>query len=221
MRGLSPVRLRKALALLCAVPALGLGIALCVYADLGSDVYTSFQQGIGLRVGLPVGTVNLVMSVVLMALYLAFDRSVVGIGSILMCVLLGPCMTFFEGVLRALLTGPSMPLRLLLTLAGSAVVAFALAFYIPLDMGVQPMDMIILTIARLLGRTYGTALYVFNAVMLLLTLILGGAVGVGTVVNLLCVGKCIDFLMPRLQPLMRRIEGPGGTEEAGAWTREN
>ena len=198
---------RKILALLPAVLLLSLGIALCVHANLGSDVYTSFQQGIGFHLGVPVGTVHLVMSVALMALYLVWDRSVVGIGSILMCVMMGPCITLFGNLLAAYLPVEAMAPRVLLTFVGSGLVSVALAFYIPLNVGVQPMDMVVLTIAKLMNRTYGTAIYVFNGAMLLGTLVLGGVIGIGTVINMLCVGKCIDFLTPRLRPLIDRIDG--------------
>lgn len=208
--GMEPSRagyLRKTLALLPAVLLLSLGIALCVHANLGSDVYTSFQQGIGFHLGVPVGTVHLVMSIALMLIYLVWDRSVVGIGSVLMCVLVGPCMTLFGEALGVVLPTDSMLLRVLLTFVGSGLVSVALAFYIPLNVGVQPMDMVVLTIAKLMNKTYGVAIYVFNGIMLLGTLALGGVIGIGTVINMLCVGKCIDFLTPRLQPLLRWING--------------
>ena len=54
---------RKLACLLPAVPLMALGISCNITADLGSDPYTSFQQGLAGLTGLRVGTVSVLVNV--------------------------------------------------------------------------------------------------------------------------------------------------------------
>ena len=63
---------------------------------------------------------------------------------------------------------------------GVVISCIALGWYVQLDAGVQPMDMLILTVAKLIRKSYGTAMYVYCGFMLLTTWLTGGDIGVGT-----------------------------------------
>ena len=56
------------------------------------------------------------------------------------------------------------------------------------------MDMLILTVAKLIRKSYGTAMYVYCGFMLLTTWLTGGDIGVGTFINLLLGGKLNNYL---------------------------
>jgi uncharacterized protein len=195
--------LRKAIMLLPAVPLLAFSISLTLFANLGSDVYTSFQQGVALRCGADVGTVNTVFSICILIGFLFIDRSLVNIGSLFMCAGIGPFMTLFGHLLRTLISGPmTLWPRVALLCVGTLIGSIALSWYIQINLGVQPMDMLIVTIAKVSRKTYGIAVYIFDALMLLGTLLMGGTLGLGTIVNILCTGKLVDIIMPRLKPVI-------------------
>ena len=61
--------LRMTAVMLPALPVLGLGISMCLFAGLGADVNTSFQQGIGRMIGLEAGTVNLLFNTLVLVIY--------------------------------------------------------------------------------------------------------------------------------------------------------
>ena len=201
--------LRMTAVLLPTLPVLAFGIAMSLFAGLGSDVTTSFQQGIGRMVGLEAGTVNLLFNTLVLVIYCFADRSLVGIGSLLVGFGIGPLMNLFEALLHTLIpVTPPMFVRILFSLGGTVVTCIALAWYVQIKQGVQPLDMINLTIARLLKKSYGTGMYVWSAIALILTLVFGGDFGIGTFLNLVLGGFLCDLFIPLLRPAVRKLCGP-------------
>lgn len=197
--------------LLPTLPLLAFGIAMCLFAGLGADVTTSFEQGLGRRIGLEAGTVNLMFNALVLVIFCFADRSLVGIGSILVGFGLGPFMNLFESLLRTLIpTTPTLAVRILFSLGGTILTCLALAWYVQIGqgMGVQPLDMIYLTLSRILKRSYGTGMYLWSAFALVLTWIFGGDFGIGTFLNLLLGGFLCDLFIPLLRPAVRRLCGP-------------
>lgn len=200
---------RLAAVILLSLPVLGLGIGMCLFAGLGSDVTTSFQQGIGRMIGLPAGTINLLFNIVVLVIFCFADRSLVGIGSLLVGFGLGPLMNYFESLLHTLIPNAQpMAVRIAFSLGGTILLCLALAWYVQIQQGVQPLDMINLTFARLLKRSYGTGMYAWSAIALILTFIFGGDFGIGTFMNVALAGTLCDLFTPLLRPAVRRLCGP-------------
>ena len=181
--------LRQLLLLLPAWIVLALGIAMCVFSGVGSDTNTSFQQGLGRMLGLQTGTVTLIFNCTVLAIFIFANRSLVGLD------LLGKIFP----------TMPPMWARIALCTLGVVISCIALGWYVQLDAGVQPMDMLILTVAKLIRKSYGTAMYVYCGFMLLTTWLTGGDIGVGTFINLLLGGKLCDVFAAMWRPLIRRL----------------
>lgn len=198
-------QLRKAWLLLPSVPLLSLGIALGVFCDLGADVYTAFQQGLGALCHIPVGTVNLWMNIAIVLVFFFADRALIGIGSCILCLGLGPSINLWLFVLAQLFPSAGLVLRIIFCLAGAVFTALALAWYVPLHAGVQPMDMLVLALAKRIRKGYDMALYLFNAIMLAGALLLHGSLGLGSALNFLCVGGFIHLFAPYLAPLRERV----------------
>ncbi len=197
---------RRLMALWFAAALLGLGIAMCILAGLGSDVYTCLQQGIGQQLGLALGTVNFLLNGILLAVFLFYDRSLVGVGSVMMCLLTGPFISLFQYLLKDFISVQSpFELRLMVTVLGILCNAVAIGWYLPLQAGVQPMDMLVLTIARLCRKTYGFGMFIFSAAALAVARILGGTIGIGTLINIALIGVLVDCLSPLLALLLRRF----------------
>ena len=75
-------------------------------------------------------------------------------------------------------------------------------------MGVQPLDMLKLTISKTLHCSYGVGVYLWSAIALGLTFVFHGDIGLGTVLNLLLSGLLCDLFLPLFQPAVRRLCGP-------------
>lgn len=202
---------RKTVALLPAVVLLALGISVSLAAELGADLYTSFQEGLAKGVGVDVGTMNTIFNICIIAVFLMFNRKLINIGSIIMSVFVGPCMTLFGNILSNILTDIQLSLivRIFITCIGAIFISLALSWYILLDVGVQPLDMIIMTIAKAIKKSYGIGMYAFNVLMLIGCLLIGATIGIGTIINFLFIGRLVDLIMPRMKPIVIKIISKG------------
>jgi uncharacterized membrane protein YczE len=116
-------------------------------------------------------------------------------------------MTLFGQMLSSLLADYELPLavRIFIVCIGTVLIALALSWYILLDVGVQPMDMIVITIAGFIKKSYGIGMYVFNVLMLIGCLLISAKIGIGTIINFVFVGKLVDLIMPRFKPIVMKI----------------
>ena len=143
--------LRQLLLLLPAWIVLALGIAMSVFSGVGSDTNTSFQQGLGRMLGLQTGTVTLIFNCTVLAIFIFANRSLVGLGSLVIGFGLGPLLNLYLDLLGKIFpTMPPMWARIALCTLGVVIACIALGWYVQLDAGVQPMDMLILTVAKLI-----------------------------------------------------------------------
>jgi len=171
---------------------------------MGSDTYTCFQQGLGFSLGWSVGNVNLVMSLVIVGVFFFVDRSLIGPGTVILCFGIGPMISVFGWLFDKIFIGEvGIWVSILLIICGVLFTSTGISTYLVLNQGVQPMDMIIISISRLIKKSYGIAMYIFSAICLLLGWQLGGVIGVGTLVNLLFTGKVIDLMIPRIRKILR------------------
>lgn len=200
--------IRRTLVIFPASPLLAFGISLTVHAGLGSDVLTSFEQGIAQKIGSEVGTMALAFNAVVLLIYLFVNRSYIHIGSFVLSLSLGPFITLFVGLLQRVFPGEyALWQKILFILVGIVFIVFSLSWYNPIQLGIQPLDMLIYTAAKLTHRTYGVGMYIVNALLFIGTLLLGAPWGIGTLINFACVGKLVDLVMPRIAPLVRRLAG--------------
>lgn len=197
---------RRTLMLLPALPVLALGIALCLYAGEGADPNTTFQQGLGNILGLRAGTVNLIYNVIVLVIFCFANRNLVGVGSIIVGFCLGPLMNVFEDMVHWMLPMElGLMIRLGIAFLGIVCCAIALAWYVPLNVGVQPMDMLIVTLSKAIKKSYGTASFLYNSLMLVLTFVVGGDFGIATIMNVALGGMMCDFFRKCFAPLRQRV----------------
>ncbi len=197
--------LRKVILLFPAVLLLACGISFCTSAGLGADLHTSFLQGIGRQIHLSPGTMTLLFNLLLLFIYFFAQRSWIGPGSLLIGFCLGPFMNLFESLFYAKVIVLPLPLRILIDIFGIFLISLALSFYIPLNVGLQPLDMLKQTMANTLKLTYGNATNLYSVIALAGTLLFGGDVGIGSILTLLLCGKMCDLLLPHTQSFIEKM----------------
>ena len=122
--------LRQLLLLLPAWIVLALGIAMCVFSGVGSDTNTSFQQGLGRMLGLQTGTVTLIFNCTVLAIFIFANRSLVGLGSLVIGFGLGPLLNLYLDLLGKIFpTMPPMWARIALCTLGVVISCIALGWY--------------------------------------------------------------------------------------------
>ena len=199
------VRVALLLAGLCVAH---LGVTLFLQSDLGSDPFNVFVQGLFRGIPWPPlmemthGRTHLLVSLVILLVLLAVDRSYVGIGTVLCMALGGPIIDVYTLWLSPVIHGGlPLPLRLALLVAGCVILAFGMTIVIRSQAGTGPNDLVAVVLSDKLGKPFGPVRIGVDLTFALVGLALGGVVGLGTVICAFLVGPAAQLFFPISQRL--------------------
>lgn len=189
--------------ILIGVMGAALGCACYILADLGSDPVTAFVQGLGATLGGTPGLGTNILNVTAFVLLLVVNRKLIHIGTFLYTFLLGAMVDVFIALLGALLgSDPGMVLRVIMLVGGTVAIACGLGLYQAAELGIGPTDGINQTIVAKTGMNYRLERILFDLVMAVSGWLLGGVIGLGTIVGMLGVGP---IMVPTLEWGKKRI----------------
>ncbi|MGW0803800.1 membrane protein YczE [Nonomuraea sp. NPDC002799] len=174
----------------------GAGIGLLVESGLGNNPWDAFHQGVAIRAGLSIGTIIILVGASVMLLWIPLKQRP-GIGTVSNVIFLG---LFADAAIFLLPTPSQLPFQALYLLLGVPAVALATVLYIGAGMGPGPRDGIMTGLMRL-GLSVRLGRFLIEISVLALGWLLGGTVGVGTLVFALAIGP-LTQLFSRWFPLM-------------------
>ena len=179
--------------LLVGIVVLGVGIALTLEARLGVSPYDVLHQGIARRTGLSVGTVVIVVGLVILVFWVPL-RQRPGIGTVLNTLTVG---LVIDLVLRVVPEPELLGARIPLLVVGILVTGFGMGLYIGAGLGPGPRDGLMTGIAA-----RGFPLWAVRTLLELTALaagwVLGGNVGIGTVLFAFSIGPLGHFFLAHL-----------------------
>lgn len=181
--------IRLYLGLLC----FGLSMALLVRAELGLGSWAVLHQGLSERIGLPMGVVTIAVSLLVMLVWIPL-RERPGLGTVSNALLVGLVL---DGTLALLDTPESLLVRWVFLLVGVGLNAVATALYIGAGLGPGPRDGLMTGLTRR-GLSIRRARTLIELTVLAIGFLLGGTVGLGTLVFVLAIGPLTHVLLPRL-----------------------
>ena len=189
------------LAILClALCIIGLGGAMFLYSNLGSDPYNLLAQGLSDLSGLKVGTISNLMQLFFLVILLLLWRDKINIGTFFATFLIGGSLNFWYGIFTGMTATPGWPVRIICVTVASFIIGFGVALVQLADIGMVPNDIMPLYIHRKLPRfQFRTIRICYDATQLVLGLLLGGVIGVGTILCTLLTGPVIQYAVTHLR----------------------
>ena len=193
--------LRRGVQLVAGLGLFGLSVGLMISAGLGVDPWDVFHQGIAQISGLSVGSVVIATSVVVLLLWIPL-RQRPGIGTVANVFLVGVALDLS---LRVLPTQTGWVTRVLALVAGIVLNGIATGLYIGAALGPGPRDGLMTGLAHR-GHSIRAARTSIEIGVLSVGWLLGGTVGIGTVLYALSIGTLAQFFIPRftIEPLSRK-----------------
>jgi uncharacterized membrane protein YczE len=190
----APAELRHRLPrLLVGLVLCGVGIGAMVAADLGLGPWDVLHQGLSRRTGVSIGLVLISVGVVVMLLWWPL-RQRPGLGTVLNAALVGLVVDL---TLVWLDTPDTLAARWALLLGGTVAFGVGSGAYIGAGLGPGPRDGVMTGLARR-GWPVGAARTGIELSALAIGWLLGGTVGVGTVVFALGIGPLVHVSLPWL-----------------------
>ncbi len=190
---------RRLLQLYAGLAAYGLSIALLVRADLGLMPWSVLDQGVARTTGLSLGAVTILLGAVILLTWVPL-RQRPGVGTISNVVVIGLAL---DAALAVLPEVGSLPLRVAMLVGGVTLNALATAAYIGVQLGPGPRDGLMTGLVRTTGRSVRLVRTGIEVVVVVLGVLLGGTVGLGTVLYALAIGPLVQVLLPRVSVRLR------------------
>ena len=191
------------------------GVALFLKTSIGSDPFTVFTQGlatvlnktgmqnlsiVNLIAGKPEvtpGVANMIILIVLFIGILIVDRKRIKVGTIICVIGVGPIIDLgVKAVSYFPVESANILVKMLLVLAGCFVIAVGFSILSASDIGVAPNDIVPFIFQDKLKFQYRWIRISLDATFLIVGFILGGKVGVGTIISMLAIGPFIQLCLP-------------------------
>lgn len=170
----------------------GAGCGVMVQAGIGLDPWTVFAQGISRQTGIGIGWVTNLLGFLILLLWIPL-RQKPGMGTIANILLVGTSMQATLGVVPPI-TG--WVAQGVVFLAGVVMVALASGLYIGANFGPGPRDGLMTGINARLGWPIWAARLTVEASVLTAGWLLGGTVGLGTVLFAVLIGPLVHIALP-------------------------
>lgn len=179
--------------LLVGLVLCGFGIAGMVQSNLGLGPWDVLHQGLSERSGIPIGTVGILVGFVVLGIWIPL-RERLGLGTVLNVILIG---VVIDVTLLFLPEPDTLLVRSLFVASGPVLFGVGSGFYIGAGLGAGPRDGVMTALARR-GLPVGAVRAAIEISVLVLGWLLGGTVGVGTVLFATTIGPLVHVLLPRL-----------------------
>jgi uncharacterized membrane protein YczE len=184
--------LRRLIQLSFGVAIFGIGIGLMLQSGLGLPPWDVLHQGLSERFGLTVGIWSIIVSFVVLLLWMPIGERY-GLGTLVNAFLIG---VMIDVTVAMVPTVDGSWLQMTMMSVGVLAIGLGSGMYIGANLGPGPRDGLMTGIARR-GPSIRLTRTVMEAVVLVSGWLLGGTVGVGTVVFAFLMGPIVQFFLPR------------------------
>ena len=185
---------RRLVQLYAGLVLYGLSMALLVRSGLGVMPWDVLHQGLARQLGWSLGVVTIVVGALVLLAWIPL-RERPGLGTVSNVVVIGLAL---DAALAVLPEPSSLPIRIALVPLGIALNAAATAAYIGVHLGPGPRDGLMTGLVRRSGRSVRLVRTSIEVAVVALGWLLGGTLGVATVLYALAIGPLVHALLPRL-----------------------
>ena len=217
---------RRILMSVLGVAICGFSVGMFKFAALGVDPFQTMMSGLDALIPIRYGTLYVIVSVVLLVFAFVFDKTKIGIATMINLFFFGYIVEFSQGLWTRMLPDASLPLRLVILLIAIVILCLASSLYFTADLGVSVYDAVSLIWSQRQNKVRFAICRVISDFVCLICgvilLLISGAgmtgifanVGIGTIVTAFFMGPLISYFNVHIaQPMLKaaspitRIQG--------------
>ena len=206
-------KLARVILLLIGLVIAHFGVTLFLQVELGADPFNVFIEGLFKTVSgwtdaawITHGRVHMAVSLLIILILLLVDRSYIRIGTVLCMVCGGPIIDFFNLLLDPLkLAEASLAVRVLLNGLGCVILAYGMTIVITSEAGTGPNDLVAVVLSETLRKKFSIVRIIVDILFAGLGFLMGGTVGLGTIICAFLVGLVAGVFMPVNRKLIDSI----------------
>jgi uncharacterized membrane protein YczE len=204
-----PPRVRRLVQLYLGLVLFGVSSSMLLLAGLGVDPWDVFHQGLSRRLGLGVGTWAIIVGVAVLLLWIPL-RQRPGFGTLSNVLVVGLVIDLMLDLVPPV---HGLPTQVLVMVGGVVLNGIATGAYIGAGLGPGPRDGLMTGLAAR-GHSIRVVRTSIELTVLCTGWLLGGTVGIGTVVYALGIGPIAHVTIPRLRIPLGDPVPPGSGEPA-------
>lgn len=198
---------RRLIQLFVGLSIFGFSMAMLIRGGLGMIPWDVFHFGVASHVPLSFGMIAIIVALAVLLLWIPL-REMPGLGTIANAIWVGVAADFGLAVLA---TPDSLVLKIALMVGGIVLNGFSTALYIGAQFGPGPRDGLMTGLARRLPISLRLIRTGIEVIVVIIGWLLGGVVGLGTVLFALTIGPLTQFFLP---PWIVRVDPPPTREAA-------
>ncbi|WP_228835557.1 YczE/YyaS/YitT family protein [Nocardia abscessus] len=187
-------------------------MAVMVRAGLGLDPWDVFHQGVAAHVPISFGTVTAVTGVAVLLAWIPL-RQMPGLGTVSNVVVIALSV---DAGLAWLPSWDQLVVRVGAMIAAVVLNAVASVLYIGAGMGPGPRDGLMTGLVRRTGKSVWVVRTAIEVAVLTTGFVLGGSVGIGTLVYAFGIGPLIHLMIPAANRILPGFAPPRPEPVAGA-----
>ncbi|WP_297428257.1 hypothetical protein [Clostridium sp.] len=191
------------------------GVAIFLKTNIGSDPFTVFTQGLSFtlnktgikellivklisgRAEVTPGIANMIILVVLFTIIVLTERKRIKIGTLICVVGVGPIIDFGIRIVSYFpIESYNYVIKAFLVVFGCLIIAIGFSVLSAANVGVAPNDIIPFIIKDKTKVEYRWIRMTLDGGFLIIGFILGGKIGLGTVISMLSTGPFIQYFLP-------------------------
>ena len=178
----------------------GLGEAIIIGSGSGVSPWTVLAQGISSRSNLSIGMTTFLISVSILIFWIPL-KQVPGIGTILNAIIIASAIDL---TIPYLPHPDSMVLKMLQACLGILIVGIGSGIYLSSNLGPGPRDRLMVGLQKKTDASIATIRTIIELLAVLMGWMLGGLVGIGTILFVFGIGPCVGIGLTLVEKLSKR-----------------
>lgn len=184
--------LRKFIRLMLGFIICALGIVLMVNANLGLAPWDVLHGGISKLVGITMGQANILVAIIVVLFNIIIGENV-GWGTILNMIIIGWFIDIFM-LNNIVPVSTNFSIGIIMMFSGMLVLSLGCYLYIGVGIGTGARDGMMVAIQKKTGKSIRFVRNMIEVGALTIGFLLGGKVGIGTIISSLFLGHFIQFI---------------------------
>lgn len=175
---------------------LSLGIALTILSDLGTSPFDALLVGLSFNIGLTVGSWEIIIAAIMIVGNAMLGRQKPELLGIMTAVIVGIGIDFWLHTLSQAIAPIGVTSQILYFIAGLFAVGVGTAIYLHTNFAPIPVDRLTLLVKELAKTNLFFSRTAIYLMFLVLAIVFGGPIGIGTVLTVCFGGLILNAIMP-------------------------
>lgn len=172
---------------------------------LGVGAFDALNMGLSEATGRSVGFWVNVCGVILLTVDAIIRRGMPNFMAVIPMVMIGTLIDFWMINVMPLFQPSQTVGELFAIVFGMTCIAFGLSLYLQPKFAPAPIDVILVTVSETFKLSFGVTKTIIEGTILVFAFLVGGPIGIGTVIITLCIGPILQFFYPKVENLYRKV----------------